>query len=112
MARRGSSSRSGSRWPAPRGAILAATALVGLVSGCGSSGAMNTELASSPVPPGKARLTIVRTEEILYMAVPAAVEINGKKAAGTATAPLRSSTSRRVTTSSPCPRGLIPVPSR
>lgn len=42
---------------------------------------MNTELASSPVPPDKARLTIVRSEELLYMAVPATIEINGKKAA-------------------------------
>ena len=42
---------------------------------------MHAELATRPVPPNKARLTITRTEEVLAMAVPATIEINGKKAA-------------------------------
>jgi hypothetical protein len=42
---------------------------------------MNTELASSPVPPGKARLTITRTSDLLYMGAPATIKVNGKKAA-------------------------------
>lgn len=61
--------------------LLAGIALAGLLSGCGSTGTMNAELATRPVPPNKARLTITRTEEMLAMAVPARIEINGKKVA-------------------------------
>lgn len=42
---------------------------------------MNSELASSPVPPDKARLTIVRSDELYAMALPAIIEVNGTKAA-------------------------------
>lgn len=42
---------------------------------------MNTELATAAVPAHKARLTITRTNDLLYMGAPATIKINGRKTA-------------------------------
>jgi hypothetical protein len=60
---------------------LAFLALAGLLAGCATSGVSNAHLATAPVPADKARLTITRIDEFFAMAVPASIDINGKRAA-------------------------------
>lgn len=83
----------GCRWSFHSLASVAASAtrafagvvLAGVVlAGCGSTGASNLELATADVPANKARLTITRTSDILYMGVPATIKVNGKKVASLA----------------------------
>ncbi len=59
--------------------LVMVTAL--LVSACGSDGKETAALALTPVPPGKARVTIVRPSTLVYAGVPATVTLNGQKVA-------------------------------
>jgi hypothetical protein len=61
---------------------LAFAAIAGLgtsLTGCGTKGEETASLINSPIPPGKARLTLTRPSTILYAGVPATITLNGTK---------------------------------
>lgn len=60
--------------------VLGALAL----GGCGSSGAETAALALTPVPPGKARITIERPSTIVYVGCPANIKRGGQEVASIA----------------------------
>jgi len=74
------------RWPEPF--TLAAMALILAVlpalGGCGSDGKETAALALTPVPSGKARISIHREDTIIYAGCPAAVKANGADVASIA----------------------------
>lgn len=62
-----------------------AAALLFAVTGCASTSEVETAaLARTPIAPGKARVTIKRTNEILYAGAPATITLNGQNAASVA----------------------------
>lgn len=64
-----------------RYSAIAAAVLLSL-TGCATTSEVETAaLAKTPVAPGKARVTIKRTDEILYAGAPATIALNGKEVA-------------------------------
>ena len=65
---------------------IAAAALLLTVHGCASNNAIDTAaLAQTPIPAGKARVTITRTSDMLYAAAPATITLNGQTVASIST---------------------------
>jgi hypothetical protein len=64
-----------------RARALPALALALALAACGTSGMENASLANTPVPAGKARLTVTRVSTLLYAAAPASLTLNGAPAA-------------------------------
>ena len=58
---------------------LALIVLATSLSACGSSGVVNLDLMSQPIPPKEARLVITRSSDPLYLGAGANVRINGIK---------------------------------
>ena len=56
-----------------------------LLSGCGTTGSETASLTATPIPAGKARVTIQRSSSILYAGAPATITLNGAKVADIAT---------------------------
>jgi len=63
--------------------LTAAGAVAMLLAACGAtgSGPETAALAASPIPAGKARVTIARESSLLYAGAPATITLNGAKVA-------------------------------
>lgn len=62
--------------------LLAALSAAVALSACAGSNSLETgALAATPIPYGKARVTLTRPSTIVYAAVPAAIDLNGVRVA-------------------------------
>ncbi|MGZ9097766.1 MAG: DUF2846 domain-containing protein [Micavibrio sp.] len=59
-------------------------ACVALLSACGTSGVVNVETLTKPIPAGQSRLIVSRDNSLLYLAGAADVSLNGRKIASLA----------------------------
>ena len=62
-------------------AVTIAAAAASMAAACGSDGQEFAALAMTPVPAGKARVTITRPSTIVYAGAPATITLNGAKVA-------------------------------
>jgi len=67
------------------GHLFCSAVLTLTLAGCGSTGSETAALALTPVPEGKARVTITRTSSLMYAGAPATITLNGQTVASIAT---------------------------